>query len=204
MPVRGLPRFRRATDLTGEVALALAGGKATRGDDNNYCDDDPPPGDHGSDTHTSGQHDFDMPCLSWSRMTGHGIWASQTIYLLRRQELIDRGQTPGLNSAERIELTAAKQRIGELEAGLAIHRRALGLPAERGDPTGRSRLVPSMGSVGSSADAMIESFSSRMQVELLDRRNWRTRVELANAIFEYLEVFHNRQRRHSALSSQRV
>jgi transposase InsO family protein len=38
-----------------------------------------------------------------------------------------------------------------------------------------------------------------MQVELLDRRIWRTRVELANAIFEYLEIFHNRQRRHSAL-----
>jgi putative transposase len=38
-----------------------------------------------------------------------------------------------------------------------------------------------------------------MQVELLDRRKWRTRVELANAIFEYLEVLHNRQRRHSAL-----
>jgi hypothetical protein len=38
-----------------------------------------------------------------------------------------------------------------------------------------------------------------MQVELLDRRSWRTRVELANAIFEYLEIFHNRQRRHSAL-----
>jgi putative transposase len=27
----------------------------------------------------------------------------------------------------------------------------------------------------------------------------RARVELANAIFEYLEMFHNRQRRHSAL-----
>ncbi len=26
-----------------------------------------------------------------------------------------------------------------------------------------------------------------------------TRLELANAIFEYLEIFHNRQRRHSAL-----
>jgi transposase InsO family protein len=38
-----------------------------------------------------------------------------------------------------------------------------------------------------------------MQVELLDRKRGRTRVELANAIFEYLEVFHNRQRRHSAL-----
>ena len=54
-----------------------------------------------------------------------------------------------------------------------------------------------MGSVGSCFDnAMIESFWSRMQVELLDQRIWRTRVELANAIFDYLEIFHNRQRRH--------
>jgi transposase InsO family protein len=63
-----------------------------------------------------------------------------------------------------------------------------------------SGLMPSMGAVGSCYDnALIESFWSRMQVELLDRRIWRTRVELANAIFEYLEIFHNRQRRHSAL-----
>lgn len=46
---------------------------------------------------------------------------------------------------------------------------------------------------------MIESFWGRMQTELLNRRKWRTRLELANAIFEYLEIFHNRQRRHSAL-----
>jgi hypothetical protein len=38
-----------------------------------------------------------------------------------------------------------------------------------------------------------------MQVELLDRQRWRTRLELANAIVEYLEVFHHRQRRHNAL-----
>jgi putative transposase len=47
-----------------------------------------------------------------------------------------------------------------------------------------------MGSVGDCYDnAMMEAFWSRMQVELLDRHRWRTRVELANAIFEYLEVF---------------
>ena len=46
---------------------------------------------------------------------------------------------------------------------------------------------------------MIESFWSRMQVELLNTRRWKTRVELANAIFDYIEIFHNRQRRHSAL-----
>ncbi|GAA1983440.1 hypothetical protein GCM10009718_20900 [Isoptericola halotolerans] len=63
-----------------------------------------------------------------------------------------------------------------------------------------SGLVPSMGSIGDCYDnAVIESFWSRMQVELLNRRGWRTRLELANAIFEYLEIFHNRQRRHSAL-----
>ncbi|WP_455709552.1 hypothetical protein [Microbispora rosea] len=38
-----------------------------------------------------------------------------------------------------------------------------------------------------------------MQTELLNRRRWNTRIELANAIFECLEIFHNRQRRHSAL-----
>ena len=57
-----------------------------------------------------------------------------------------------------------------------------------------------MGPIGDCFDnAVTESFRARMQVELLNRRRWRTRVELSNAIFEYLEIFHNRQRRHSAL-----
>jgi transposase InsO family protein len=68
------------------------------------------------------------------------------------------------------------------------------------DRARRSGLVPSMGSVGDCYDnAMIEAFWSRMQIELLDTRRWKTRVELANAIFEYIEIFHNRRRRHSAL-----
>lgn len=46
---------------------------------------------------------------------------------------------------------------------------------------------------------MMESFWSSMQIELLDRRRWKTRVELANAIFDYIEIFHNRRRRDSAL-----
>jgi putative transposase len=61
-------------------------------------------------------------------------------------------------------------------------------------------LMPSFGSVGDGLDnAMMESFWSSMQIELLNRRRWKTRVELANAIFDYIEIFHNRQRRHSAL-----
>jgi transposase InsO family protein len=57
-----------------------------------------------------------------------------------------------------------------------------------------------MGAVGTCFDnALMESFWSRVQVELLDRQAWSTRLELATALFEYLEIFHNRQRRHSSL-----
>lgn len=57
-----------------------------------------------------------------------------------------------------------------------------------------------MGSIGDCFDnAVIESFWARVQVELLNRRRWRTRVELATALFEYLEIFYNRRRRHSAI-----
>ncbi|MBF6302119.1 transposase [Nocardia amamiensis] len=60
--------------------------------------------------------------------------------------------------------------------------------------------APVMGAFGDCYDnAVIESFWGRMQTELLNRQRWKTRIELANAIFEYLEIFHNRQRRHSAL-----
>ena len=64
-----------------------------------------------------------------------------------------------------------------------------------------SGLLPSMGAIGTCFDnAMMESFWSRVQVELLDRQRWSTRLELATALFEYLEIFHNRQRRHSSLA----
>jgi len=64
----------------------------------------------------------------------------------------------------------------------------------------KSGLVPSMGSIGDCFDnAVIESFWGRMQTELLNRKRWNTRVELASAMFEYVEIFHNRQRRHSAI-----
>jgi Integrase core domain len=47
-------------------------------------------------------------------------------------------------------------------------------------------------------NAMMESFWGRMQVELFNRRRWKTRIELASGIHDYLQ-FHNTRRRHSAL-----
>ena len=43
------------------------------------------------------------------------VISDQTIYGWRKQELIDTGQLPGLNRAERAELATANKRIQELE-----------------------------------------------------------------------------------------
>ena len=61
-------------------------------------------------------------------------------------------------------------------------------------------LLGSMGRVASSVDnALIESFWSTMQRELLDRKQWSSRVELASAIFEWIEGWYNPRRRHTSL-----
>ncbi len=59
-----------------------------------------------------------------------------------------------------------------------------------------------MGAVGSPDDnAMVEAFWGRMQVELLNRRRWKPRIELTTAIHDYIELFHNTRRLHSALGT---
>jgi len=65
--------------------------------------------------------------------------SEQVIYGWRRQEQIDRGLEPGVSTLERAELAAAKRRIRELEAELAVHRRAAELLKETADPKGGSR-----------------------------------------------------------------
>jgi len=65
--------------------------------------------------------------------------SDQTIYTWRRQDRIDRGLEAGLSSAEKSELVAARKRIRELEAELAVHRRATELLKGEADPKGGSR-----------------------------------------------------------------
>ncbi|WP_419146258.1 IS3 family transposase [Iamia majanohamensis] len=61
-------------------------------------------------------------------------------------------------------------------------------------------LLGSMGAVGDALDyAVAESFFATLQTELLDRHRWSSRTQLAQAIFEWIEVFYNQRRRHSTL-----
>jgi putative transposase len=48
-------------------------------------------------------------------------------------------------------------------------------------------------------NAVAESFFATLRWELLDRHEWPTRVAARSAIFDYIEVWYNRERRHSSL-----
>jgi putative transposase len=72
----------------------------------------------------------------------------------------------------------------------ATYRRELGLYG----------LRPSMSRCGDPWDnAPVESFFSTLKRELVHRRNYHTRDQARRDIFEFIEVFYNRQRRHTAL-----
>jgi len=59
---------------------------------------------------------------------------------------------------------------------------------------------PSMGSVGDAYDnAMCESFFATLECELLDRRRFKNQAEARMTVFEFIEGFYNRRRRHSAI-----
>ena len=64
----------------------------------------------------------------------------------------------------------------------------------------RHRIIASMSRRGNCYDnALAESFFSSLKNELIHHSTFRTRHEARTAIFESIEVFYNRQRRHQAL-----
>lgn len=61
-------------------------------------------------------------------------------------------------------------------------------------------ITPSMSRKGNCYDnAFVESFFRTLKVELINRRKFQTREEAKSAIFEFIEVWYNRQRLHSSL-----
>jgi putative transposase len=61
-------------------------------------------------------------------------------------------------------------------------------------------IAVSMGSKGDCFDnAVAESFFATLKKELVHRQPWPTRRDLGSALFEYVEAFYNRHRRHSTL-----
>jgi putative transposase len=47
----------------------------------------------------------------------------------------------------------------------------------------------------------MESFWGTMQIELLNRKRWRTKIELSIAIADWIEHFYNVERLHSSIGN---
>ena len=61
-------------------------------------------------------------------------------------------------------------------------------------------ITPSMSRKGNCLDnAPKESFFGALKTEMVHRTRFRTRREARAALFEYIEIFYNRQRRHSSI-----
>ena len=92
----------------------------------------------------------------------------------------------------------------EVNPGLIIH-------SDRGvqfrsvkylDLVRSSGCLPSMSRQGNCWDnAVMESFYSRLKVELIYAEQYGSMEEVRSGIFEYIEIFYNRKRRHSALGN---
>ncbi len=69
-----------------------------------------------------------------------------------------------------------------------------------GQQARRAGIAQSMGSRGDCFDnAVAETFFATLKKELIHRRSWPDRAELRTEVFDYIEAFYNRRRRHTAL-----
>jgi transposase InsO family protein len=114
----------------------------------------------------------------------------------------------GWSMGETLETQLA---MGALEMALERRRPAAGLlhHSDRGVQYAsneyRERLEEQKARVSMSRkgncwdNAVAESFFATLEIELIEDADWQTRNEARSAIFEFLEVWYNRQRRHSTL-----
>jgi putative transposase len=100
-------------------------------------------------------------------------------------------------------LDMAIWRRGQMRAAGAVHHSDQGSQYTSFAFTRRlaaESIVASMGTVGDALDnAMCESLIGTMKIEKLNRQPWRSVDEVRAAVFEWIESWYNRRRRHSSL-----
>ena len=148
----------------------------------------------------------DAPNQKWTSDLTY-IWVEeQWLYLATVMDLYSRrivdwalGDTMTEGLTQRALSDAIKRR--EVEPGLILHSdRGVQYRAQKYIDFAQSKgLKLSMSRKGNCWDnAPMESFFSRLKVELIYAKNYRCAQEAKTGIFEYIEIFYNRKRRHSA------
>lgn len=144
------------------------------------------------------------------------VWAADITYLKTWEGWVYLAVIQGLYSRRIVGWQVAGHMRTELVADalkMAVHRRKPGeglihhsdqgsqyVAVAFGQLARANKIAQSMGHVGSAYDnAVAETFFATLKKELIHRRSWPTKQELRPAVFEFIEGFYNRQRRHSYL-----
>jgi putative transposase len=129
------------------------------------------------------------------------------LYLAVILDLFSR-RVVGWSMSERLEKKLA---LDALNAALEQRQPARGLlhHSDRGSQYASheyKQLLARHGILGSMSDsancwdnAVAESFFATLKLELVYQSQWSTRTEVRSAVFDYIETFYNRRRRHSVL-----
>ena len=144
------------------------------------------------------------------------VWVADITYLLTREgflylaTVLDLGSRRCVGWAMRDTLDA-ELALSALRMAREARRPAPGLihHSDRGSQytsdayradLAAHRMVASMSGKGDCYDnAVAESFFSTLEFELLMKSDWHTRAEARRAIFQFIETWYNRKRRHSTL-----
>lgn len=151
--------------------------------------------------------EVDAPNVAWVTDITY-VWTSEGwLYLAAILDLFSR-RVVGFAMSERIDralvLEALTAAVGRRvpNAGLVHHsdRGSQYASNDYQDVLDDLGVVCSMSRKGNCWDnAVAESFFATVKTELVYQRRFATRAEAREAIFEFIEVFYNRQRRHSFL-----
>lgn len=170
-------------------------------------------------THSNDQHEKadNLVAQQFDRRSLGEVWCSDITYIRTREgwlyltivmDLCNRKivawSASSRMSAESTTLPALQQACEKQrpQAGLIFH-------SDRGsqytckvfhEKLKTLKMIPSMSGRGNCYDnAVAESFFHTLKVELVTDRIFHTRKEARLAIFDYIEIFYNRQRKHSTL-----
>jgi putative transposase len=144
------------------------------------------------------------------------VWLSDITYIRTRQgwlylaavlDVCSRqivGWSMDAYLGDRLVLNALRQALGRRQnaQGLLFHSDRGSQYASKSvrDILKEQQCIQSMCGKGNCYDnAMMESFFATLKTELVQFETYQTRAEAKQSIFEYIEVYYNRYRKHSAL-----
>ena len=145
------------------------------------------------------------------------VWVADTTFIPTREgwlylaSVLDLGSRRCVGWAMR-ETNDVQLTLRALRMALAARRPERGLThhSDRGSPYACTEyravldahgIIPSMSRTGNCWDnAVAESFFATLELELIVKSDWHTRDDARRAIFRYIEIWYNRERRHSTLN----